>query len=72
MDQLMSKKQLFTNEVHLTKDDPNYGKPLEGWKRVKRRRPFFLSAQFNNPSCVDMGKLIFQNGIRKWKLIATF
>ena len=33
MSQLTMKKQKFTTEVHLSKDDPNYGKPLEGDKR---------------------------------------
>ena len=30
MSQLMSKKQVYTNEVHLSKEDPGYGTPLEG------------------------------------------
>ena len=30
MAQLKDKGKLFTDEVHLKKDDPNYGRPLEG------------------------------------------
>ena len=30
MAQLKDKGKIFTEEVHLKKDDPNYGRPLEG------------------------------------------
>ncbi len=46
MAQLKDKGKLFTDEVHLKKDDPNYGRPLEGntYKRFPKpdQRQFFL------------------------------
>lgn len=38
MAQLKDKGKLFTDEVHLKKDDPNYGRPLEGTKTAARGR----------------------------------
>lgn len=38
MSQLMDKRTVFTKEMHLTKDDPRYGTPLEGTKTAARGR----------------------------------
>jgi len=38
MSQLMDKRTVFTEEMHLTKDDPRYGTPLEGTKTAARGR----------------------------------
>merc|ERR1711974_358112 len=36
MSQLMDKRTIFTQEMHLKKDDPRYGTPLEGTKTAAR------------------------------------
>lgn len=45
------KKNIFTSEVHLSKDHPDYGKPLEGQQRPFRNfnllaRIFLVKAVF--------------------------
>ncbi len=38
MAQLKDKGKLFTEEVHLKKDDPNYGRPLEGINFLQQQK----------------------------------
>jgi len=59
MSQLTMKKQKFTTEVHLSKDDPNYGKPLEGTQTAARGRK---AHQHISREIVELCEIIWTHG----------
>jgi len=62
MSQLMSKKQVYTNEVHLSKEDPGYGTPLEGTKTAARGRK---AVDHVSKEIVELCEVIWTHGQMK-------